>query len=87
MTQMNFLLTEHHINIKMEYKMIEREMLPWVEFLIRIKMKWLIIPIGFIFAFFGSIFYAIKDAYNSFTESMKYSIDDIKEIIQYLKNK
>ena len=67
--------------------MIEREVLPWAIFLIKIKMKWLAIPIGFIFAFFASIIYAVKDAFVSFSQSMKYAIYDIKEMIQYLKDK
>lgn len=66
--------------------MIQREILPWVKFLIKIKMKWLAIPIGFIFAFFASIIFAIKDAFVSFSQNMKYAIDDIKEMIQYLKD-
>jgi len=67
--------------------MIQREVLPWVNFLIKIKMKWLAIPIGFIFALFTSIIFALKDGFVSFIQNMKYSIDEIKEMIQYLKDK
>ena len=41
----------------------------------------------FYFRFICLYFYALKDAYKTYMEYMKYSIDEIKEMIQYLKDK
>lgn len=67
--------------------MIQRDVRPWVSFMVKYKLKFLVLPIGFLSAIPFIFYESCKDFCNTFTSLVKYAYEDLCEMKQWLKGK